>query len=111
MSLCRVLAPTDKGETITIDTVFYRGEYWLVTAWLDYHEEKAAKPARMLRVEKAELSRLPPNAPADFRLTRPIPTAVLENKSDGEFDCLRGDQIPFGIPFSAWRDDQGRPLQ
>lgn len=65
------------GDILTVDTIEYKGSFWLVPGWLVAQDGSGQTPHYMIQLDSIRHQRQIGNPVADFVVEEPIPKSVF----------------------------------
>lgn len=72
-----------QGNIYKVDTIEYKGKFWLVPEWIDMPQEGLTMPARIILLDILNHQNTIGSAIGDFVLSDGIPKAVFDGKQSG----------------------------
>jgi hypothetical protein len=75
-----VISRKEDNAQFLVDIVEYDDRLWIVPAWLEGTIGGTIVPARIICVDGMLMEKAPANSGADYFLSNPLPTALLEGR-------------------------------
>jgi hypothetical protein len=104
MKVMKTLVAVEGSAVSLMDTIRFKGQLWLVPAWIKDRSEGWSTPVRLICLDRLAHQKAPEDI-GDFVLTYPLPRAVFDGivpaGMESTYAIIERPQIRLSIPPSG----------